>query len=241
MNWFVKRLFNRRNRRNLLAVALSAVVFLGVSRQGVLHASDPSAADRLQQPVLPQKESEPDLKEQKPGAVPAPVSPPAAESAPISVPFVEGSESLGIRIPDIDSATGKMRSLLIIGTLARLDDRLLEIKESYLQTYQKDGSPEFSINFPKATLDRYTRRLKSTHAVSIWTENFSMRGDAIELDTVSKEAVFEGPVRMVIYHLKGAFPNGHEGATPENAEAVPPVRGIPPETPSSPNGKESSN
>ncbi len=147
------------------------------------------------------------------------------------MPFVEGSESLGIRIPDIDSATGKMRSWLIIGALARLDDRLLEIKESYFQTYQKDGSPEFSINFPKATLDRYTRRLKSTQAVSIWTENFSMQGDAIELDTVSREAVFEGPVRMVIYQLKGAFPDAREGASSESGSkndqppSVPPVSG----------------
>jgi hypothetical protein len=135
----------------------------------------------------------------------------ASASNPLTVPFVEGSESFGIRIPDIDSATGKMRSLLEIGALARVDDRLLEIKESFLQTYRPDGSPQFSIRFPKATLDRFTRRLKSHGPVLIWTENFQLDGVSMELDTVSKEAVFDGRVEMVIYQLGASLPSLGQG------------------------------
>lgn len=204
MNWSVKLPSGPREARALL---LATAVF-SAAPPVLAQTPDVPPAERLQKPVAPDEKPGLDSKSQTQGGPPPAVSQPA----PLSVPFIEGSESLGIRIPDMDSATGKMRSLLIIGALSRLDDRLLQINESYFQTYQKDGSPEFSINFPKATLDRFTRKLKSTQAVAIWTENFSMQGDAVELDTVSREAIFEGPVRMVIYQLKGSFPDARNGA-----------------------------
>jgi hypothetical protein len=95
----------------------------------------------------------------------------------------------------------------MIGALSRVDDRMLEVKESYLQLYRPDGSPQFSIRFPKARLDRFTRRLKSVDPVLVWTENFHLNGATMEVDTVSREAVFEGRVRMVIYQLGGVFPS----------------------------------
>lgn len=200
MNWLPPKYF-----APLPAVPSCVVLVCLWAIPGLGWCAEPSARERLSRPVAPAAESA-SVPAQTKGLSPDPGQK-SENMAPLTVPFVEGSESFGIRIPDIDSASGKMRSLLVIGALSRVDDRLLEVRESFLQIYRRDGSPEFSINFPKATLDRYTRKLKSTREVSIWSENFELEGESMELDTVSREAFFEGPIRMVLYQFKSAFPD----------------------------------
>ena len=121
------------------------------------------------------------------------------QPAPLSIPFVEGYDSLDLKIPDFDSTTGALKSFFSIGALRRLDDKHLEIRQSFLGLYKPDGSVDLSVDITKASLDRFTRRLNSSVPVIIWSDEFQITGATMELDTVSKEAKLGGPVRVLIY------------------------------------------
>ena len=155
-------------------------------------------------PPAPNTAKEHDLKKIPP--VPAEKQPleKAAEDnpkqpAPLSIPFIEGYDSLDLKIPDFDASTGALKSFFSIGALRRLDDKHVEIRQSFLGLYKADGSVDLSVDLTKASLDRFTRKLSSRVPVIIWSDKFQVTGSTMELDTVSKEAKLGGPVRVLIY------------------------------------------
>lgn len=121
------------------------------------------------------------------------------QPAPLSIPFIEGYDSLDLKIPDFDANTGALKSFFSIGALRRLDDKHVEIRQSFLGLYKPDGSVDLSVDVTKASLDRFTRKLSSRVPVIIWSDEFQVTGATMELDTVSKEAKLGGPVRVLIY------------------------------------------
>ena len=136
-----------------------------------------------------------------PEAVPAPAKP-AAEPPPMAIPIVQGYDSFGLSIPDLDEA-GRLRSIFVIGAVSRVDDRNVEIRDSFLETYKDDGSRDFSIELKKATLDRFTRVLVAKVPVTIRREEFEVRGESMEFNTTTREGGLGGPVKMVIYNGLG--------------------------------------
>jgi hypothetical protein len=141
--------------------------------------------------------------------------------APLAIPLVQGYDSFGLNLPDHD-AEGRLRSVFVIGAISRIDDRNVEIRESFLETYAENGSPEFSIELPKATLDRFTRVLVAKTPVTLRKAEFELKGASLEFNTVTKEGGLGGPVRMTIY-------NGVPGAAPQKAgPPSPSVRASPP-------------
>ena len=135
--------------------------------------------------------------------------------APLAIPLVPGYDSFGLNLPDHD-VEGRLRSLFVIGAISRLDDRNVEIRESFLETYAKDGSPEFSIELPKATLDRFTRVLVARTPVTLRKAEFELKGASLEFNTVTKEGGLGGPVQMIIYNA------GTAGAPQHPAQHSPP-------------------
>ncbi len=140
-----------------------------------------------------------------------------AQPSPLSIPFVEGYDSLGLKIPDFDPVSGSLKSWYSIGTLRRLDDKIVELRDSYLELYKTDGSREVSMDLPKASLDRFTRKLESKVPVAIWSDDFHITGATMELDTVSKEARLGGPVHVLIYQFKDDPSEGDEAKKTRDA------------------------
>lgn len=138
------------------------------------------------------------------GAAPASGSAPEKEPSPMSIPLVQGYDSFGLKIPDFDQ-TGKLRSIFAIGAVSRVDDRNVEIRDSFWETYKEDGSRDFSIDLPKATLDRFTRVLVAKVPVTIRRAEFELHGATMEFNTVTHEGGLGGPVRMVIYNGLGGL------------------------------------
>jgi hypothetical protein len=136
-------------------------------------------------------------------------------TAPLVIPLVAGYDSFGLHLPDHDSE-GRLRSLFVIGAISRVDDRNVEMRESFLETYGEDGSPEFSIELPKATLDRFTRVLVAKTPVTLRKVEFELKGASLEFNTVTKEGGVGGPVQMTIY-------NPGAGALKKPAPPTPPV------------------
>ena len=146
--------------------------------------------------------------------------------SPLSIPFVEGYDSLGLKIPDFDPVSGALKSWYSIGALRRLDDKIVELRDSYLELYKGDGSKEVSMDLPKASLDRFTRKVESKVPVAIWSDDFHITGATMELDTVSKEAHLGGPVHVLIYQFKDDASEGDEAQETRDA-AVGANRGEP--------------
>ena len=148
-----------------------------------------------------------------------------SQPSPLSIPFVEGYDSLGLKIPDFDPVSGALKSWYSIGTLRRLDDKIVELRDSYLELYKTDGAKEMSMDLPKASLDRFTRKVESKVPVFIWSSDFQITGATMELDTVSKEASLGGPVHVLIYQFKDEPSEGDAEETRDAAGG--PTRGEP--------------
>jgi hypothetical protein len=137
---------------------------------------------------------------------------PAKDPAPMSIPLVQGYDSFGLNIPDLDES-GKLRSVFVIGAVSRVDDRNVEIRDSFMETYKEDGSSDFSIDLPKATLDRFTRVLVAKVPVTIRRREFEVQGATMEFNTLTHEGGLGGPIRMVIYNGLGALGTSEGGAS----------------------------
>lgn len=135
---------------------------------------------------------------------------------PISIPLVEGFPSFGVRLPDLDEQ-GKLRSFFSIGSVSRVNEREVEIKDSVVETYAADGSREMSIELPEARLDRMTRVLVAHVPVTIRRDEFEVTGATMEFNTVTREGGLGGPVRMLLYNLDSS--KGGETESPK-AEGV---------------------
>lgn len=126
-------------------------------------------------------------------------APDPVNEAPLSIPLLQGYDSFGLSLPDHD-ATGRLRSLFVIGAISRVDDRTVEIRDSFLETYRENGGLDLSIEMPKAKLDRFTRVLASKTPVVIRREEFELKGATMEFNTLTREGGLGGAVEMVIYN-----------------------------------------
>lgn len=120
------------------------------------------------------------------------------EERPLAIPLVEGFPSFGLRIPDMDDK-GRLRSIFVIGAVSRVNDREVQIKESYLETYGEDGSRDMGVELPEARLDLVSRVLVAKVPVTIRRDEFEVTGATMEFNTLTKEGGFGGPVKMRIF------------------------------------------
>lgn len=149
-----------------------------------------------------------------------PASAPVSALLPMAIPIVQGYDSFGLSIPDLDE-TGRLRSLFVIGAVSRVDDRRVEIRDSFLESYALDGSKDFSIELPKATLDRFTRVLVANVPVTIRRQEFELHGDAMEFNTLTREGGLSGAIKMVIYNgIGGAKPAQRDPASPAGSTSL---------------------
>ena len=139
----------------------------------------------------------------------------SAKPTPLAIPLVQGFDSFGLSVPDHD-LEGRLRSLFVIGAISRLDDTNVEIRESFLETYAEDGSPEFSLELPKATLDRFTRVLVAQTPVTLRKADFELKGASLEFNTVTKEGGLGGPVQMTIYNGAGVAAPAKSSSSPSD-------------------------
>ena len=113
---------------------------------------------------------------------------------------MEGFPSFGLKLPDLDE-NGKLRSLFVIGSVSKINDREVKISDSLVETYGDDGAREMSIELPEATLDRVTRMLVAKVPVTIRRAEFEVTGASMEFNTLTREGGLGGPVRMLLYNL----------------------------------------
>lgn len=128
----------------------------------------------------------------------------------LNLPLVEGHDSLGLKIPYADSK-GKLQMIYYIGVATRLDKDKVRMKETKVETYNDEGEVEMTVDLPVSELDLNTKVVTSNTETKIKRDDFTIRGDSVKFNTVTKEASLVGHVRMIVYDLND------EAATPPPA------------------------
>lgn len=202
------RLFgNSRRRSSFGAILISCAAASGTGLWAGENRAQPPDSGKVKQ-AAPLTEWGSKL----PLAAPAPASsaPPKSLDAdapnppPLAIPLTQGYDTFGLTIPDLDK-DGRLRSQFVIGAISRVDDATVEIRDSFLETYREDGSPDLSIELPKAILNRFTRVLVAKTPVVIRRQEFEVTGASLEFNTNTRDGGLGGPVQMTIYNGSGTL------------------------------------
>src|SRR5215212_6160439 len=122
---------------------------------------------------------------------------PKSPSSLASMPLPIGQEAKGLVLPDFD-LQGKMRGRLEAGTAKRTDADHLQFATMKLTTFTEQNTPDLFIEMPVSTLDLNTRVISSNQRTSVTRSDFTIAGDRMEFDTVSRKGTLLGNVKMVI-------------------------------------------
>ena len=104
-----------------------------------------------------------------------------------------------------------------IGTATRLNEDLVDMKDSKVETYNDEGEVEMTVDLPVSQLNLNTKIVTSDTKTTIKREDFTVTGDSVKFNTVNKQAALVGHVHMIVYDLKD------ESATPPPAPAPAPA------------------
>ncbi len=123
------------------------------------------------------------------------------EPQKLAFPVPVGHDSKGIKLPTYwpDGKTLKMVFNIGIGT--RIDDDNVNMKETSVQTYKEDGSPEMGIELPTASFNLKTRVISTQQSVVIEREDFELSGHTMEFNTETRAGTLGGGVKMIIFNL----------------------------------------
>jgi hypothetical protein len=133
----------------------------------------------------------------------------------LALPLIEGNDSKGVKIPYYD-AKGTLQMVFNIGVASRLDENRVKMSETQVETFNEAGEPEMTINLPISTLDLNTRVITSETKTTIKRDDFTITGDAVRFNTMTKEGTLVGNVHMTIYNLTDEV--APEPAAPANDE-----------------------
>jgi hypothetical protein len=133
----------------------------------------------------------------------------------LNLPLVPHHPATGLKIPYTD-AKGKLQMIYYIGTATRLNEDKVDMKDSKVETYNDEGEVEMTVDLPVSQLDLNTKIVTSNTKTTIKREDFTVTGDSVKFNTVTKQAALVGHVHMILYDLKD------ESATPPPAPAPAP-------------------
>lgn len=137
------------------------------------------------------------------------------KDAGLDLPLVPHIPSTGLKIPYKD-AKGNLQMIYYIGTATRLNDDVVEMKETKVESYNDEGEVAMTVDLPVSELNLKTRIVTSQTKTTITREDFTITGDGVKFDTNPDHRVASlvGHVRMIVYDQKD------EEATPPPAAPV---------------------
>ncbi|MEY2481277.1 MAG: hypothetical protein QOI04_2204 [Verrucomicrobiota bacterium] len=114
-----------------------------------------------------------------------------------NVPLPVGHEAKGLVLPDFD-LDGHMRGKFVAGVAKRLDDVHMQLRDLIMTTFTPESKPDLEIVTSDSVLDLKTRVLNSTQRTTVKRTDFTIVGDTMQFDTVSRQGTLVGNVKMVI-------------------------------------------
>jgi lipopolysaccharide export system protein LptC len=191
-----------RSFRKLVVVAICLVM----SVAGFCAAAKKDSAKTAEK----QKESNA-KKSKDAGKPPAEEKP---ESTKLAFPVPIGPPSKGVKLPSF-GPDGKLKMIFNIGVANRVDEDNVEMKDTQVQTFNEDGSPEMDIALPTSTFNLKTRVITTQQEVDITREDFNLTGHTMEFNTETREGRLGGGVKMIIFNLADETGDTDAAATKE--------------------------
>ena len=195
-----------RSSRKLVVVAVCLVV----SVVGLCAAPKEDSAES----AAKQKESAAKKAAEKPAEQ-------KSESTKLTFPVPPGHGSKGLKLPSY-GPDGKLKMVFNIGVANRVDEENVEMKDTQVQTFSEDGSPEMDIALPTSTFNLKTRVITTQQEVNITREDFDLTGHTMEFNTETRTGKLGGGVKMIIFNLE----TGEADAKPA-AKDKPPKSALP--------------
>ncbi|MDB6149509.1 MAG: hypothetical protein JWQ44_957 [Chthoniobacter sp.] len=122
------------------------------------------------------------------------------EDEKFSLPIPEGHDSKGLKIPYRD-ADGNLQMTFDIGVARRTDPDHVMMSKLIIETFDKKGLKEMTIDLPNSVLDLNTRVITTADGVVIKRTDFELAGKTMEFNTATKQGRLGGSVHMKIYNL----------------------------------------
>jgi len=137
-----------------------------------------------------------------------------SESTKLAFPVPIGPPSKGVKLPSF-GPDGKLKMVFNIGVANRVDEENVEMKDTQIQTFSEDGSPEMDIALPTSTFNLKTRVITTQQEVNITREDFDLTGHTMEFNTETREGKLGGGVKMTIFNLAEETGEADAAATKE--------------------------
>ena len=131
----------------------------------------------------------------------------APKESKFTVPIPVGHDAKGIRLPSFDR-DGKLNMMFSIELAMRVDEDHLDMKNTFLETYTNDGTPDLSVQMTTSVLDLNTRIVTSKDPATVRRQDFEITGDKMQFNTKTHAGVFTGNIRMIIYNLQKSAGEG---------------------------------
>ena len=143
------------------------------------------------------------------------------EPQKLAFPVPIGHDSKGLKLPTFWPDGKTLKMVFNIGVGTRIDEENVNMKDTQVQTYKEDGSPEMGIDLPTSSFNLKTRVISTQQSVVIEREDFELSGHTMEFNTETREGRLGGGVKMIIFQLAEEA-EGDGAAAPEKS-ALPKV------------------
>ena len=199
--------------------AAALCLVLGLAAPGALPAADPAIPPVPVESAPALQDTPPPLGTDTPAAVqPAESAKPAKpaklgrKAKPAGTPKVRqikeipfplpiGDHASNAKIPELGLA-GQILSQMNAAQMTRLDNQHVQMHELKIDLYHPDGKEDFHILLPTSVFDLQTHIITSNQPVTVVTQDFELKGERMEFNTVDRTGKLLGHVEMHIHNLK---------------------------------------
>ncbi len=153
----------------------------------------------------------------------------AKENDEMEMPVPKGQPQKGVKVPLYDSA-GKLKMRFEIGIGTWLDEANIKMEKLRVETFKDDGTTEFDMDLPDATLNKKTREITSQTRVTVKSSQYEITGNSMTFNIETKSGTLGGGVKMIIYDKENlSGDDSKEKKTtielqPANAPTKPPTK-----------------
>jgi hypothetical protein len=177
--------------RKIILSAIVLAMSVGFFAAGAKKEDKPKPPEKAEKTKKEEKEKKKDEGKEKQGET--------KEDEKFSLPIPEGHDSKGLKIPYRD-ADGKLQMTFDIGVARRTDPDHVAMSKLIIETFDKKGEKEMTIDLPSSVIDLNTRVITTEEGVVIKRTDFELAGKTMEFNTATKQGRLGGSVHMKIYN-----------------------------------------
>jgi hypothetical protein len=124
----------------------------------------------------------------------------------LNLPLLKDHPAKGLKAPYYDK-DGRLEMMFTVGDAVKTDNDHVSMKGAQVETYNEEEEIEMTVQLPESVLNLSTRVISSNTRATIKREDFTLVGDGLEFNTLTKLGALTGNVHMTIYNAKAQRPD----------------------------------